>query len=67
MPRNRRKLPVLSDEERGPPTPQQQQLDVADLETYSELSDIDSETDVPLVSKKKPRLELEEELTPVGE
>ena len=57
MPRGRRrKVPaVLSDEEAGPPTPQQQQPEVIDRNCA--LSDVDSEPDVSLANRKKPRLE----------
>ena len=61
MARGRRKVvAILSDEEAVPPT-SQQQLDI----TNRGLSDVDSEPDVPLARRKKPRLE--EDTTAIGE
>jgi hypothetical protein len=64
MARGRRKVvAVLSDEEAVPLTPQQQRLDVT--ESTRRPSDVDSELEVPVARRKKPRLE--EDTTTVGE
>jgi hypothetical protein len=60
MARSRRKRQVvLSDDEAGPPNPQQQQLKVNESH-----SDVNSDVDVPLPSGKRPRLE--DEATVIG-
>lgn len=58
MPRaRRRKVPlILSDDEAGPPTPQQRP-EVTD--GHCALSDVESEPDVSSTNRKKPRLDSE--------
>ena len=58
MPKGRRKARVVlsaSDDEAGPPIPQR----------LDEPPDTDSDPDVPLASRKRPRLD--DDTTPVGE